>query len=117
MIQQAVDSYGFGGRLLGDRPIRSMQTLSYLSVESALRGDPSDLISDIESEAQDLVDEGADVIIGACQFFGACLYPSGYTSVGTTGVPFLDPGSAGLLTARLLLRARSLVAELSSTAS
>jgi Asp/Glu/hydantoin racemase len=104
VIEDDVRRYGLGGRLVGDRPIRLMP-LDYDSIEAAVGGDGSALAGEIAEAASGLIDDGADVIVGACQFFGAALWAGGVTQFLPDGVPYVDCAGSGLLMAAGLLSA------------
>jgi Asp/Glu/hydantoin racemase len=105
VIEDDVRRYGLGGRLLGDRPIRLMP-LEYDSIEAAVAGDATALANEISQAATGLIEDGADVIVGACQFFGAALWAGGATQFLPDGVPYVDCAGAGLLVAAGLISAK-----------
>jgi Asp/Glu/hydantoin racemase len=105
VIHDDVRRYGLSGRLIETRPVRCMG-LSYDSIGAALDGDGTVLAGEISDVAEALVADGADVIIGACQFFGAALWLGGVTQWLPGGVPYVDCSGSGLLMASGLVSAR-----------
>lgn len=104
VIEDDVRRYGLGGRLVGGRPVRLMP-LEYDSIEAAVAGDATALATEIAEAASGLIEDGADVIVGACQFFGAALWAGGVTQFLPGGVPYVDCAGAGLLMAAGLVSA------------
>jgi allantoin racemase len=95
IIDNNVKRYGLRERLIDNRPVRFWE-MDYKDVTRALLGDGSDFLGQFEQVGQELIEEGADVIVGGCQFFGAILNRVGYKWVMGNGVPFIDCGAAGL---------------------
>ena len=104
-IADDVRRYGLADRLIGVRPIRRME-LSYPDIERALDGDGATLADNIAAVAGGLIDDGADVIINACQFYGAALWAAGVTQFLPDGVAVIDCAAAGLAMARALVSLR-----------
>jgi hypothetical protein len=61
-------------------------------VTKALQGDGDAFLARFEGVAKELIDEGADVVIGGCQLFGPILEKAGFSGVFTPGVPHIDCG-------------------------
>jgi len=70
--------------------------LDYKPFMRALDGDGDEFITRFERVGRELINEGADVLISACQWFGAAFYRLGYTGVKDLGVPLIECSGAGL---------------------
>lgn len=95
IIENNVRRYGLRDRMIDNRPVRFWE-MDYTDVTRALLGDGGNFIKKFEQVGQELIDEGADVLVGGCQFFGAILNRVGYTWVIGKGVPVIDCAAAGL---------------------
>jgi hypothetical protein len=81
--------------LIDNRPVRLWE-MNYKDVMKALRGDGDEFVSQFERVARELIAEGADVIVGACQFFGGIFNRLGYEGIIDPGVTYVDCSAAGL---------------------
>ena len=95
MINENIKRYGLRQRMIDDRPVRLWE-MSYTHVVKALRGDGIEFINQFERVARELIKDGADVLVGGCQFFGPVFDRLGYRGVADQGVPFVDCAAAGL---------------------
>jgi allantoin racemase len=95
-IEQNINRYGLRQRMIDNRPVRLWE-MDYRDVTQALKGNGEEFVSQMERVARELIDDGADVIVGGCQFFGGILDRAGYSGIiKGTGVPFIDCAAAGL---------------------
>jgi len=95
MIEENINRYGLRQRMIDNRPVRLWE-FNYRDLMQALQGDGEEFIKQLERVARELIDDGADVIVGACQFFGGVLDRLGYKGISDKGVPFIDCAAAGL---------------------
>jgi Asp/Glu/hydantoin racemase len=95
MIEQNISRYGLRHRMIENRPVRLWE-MQYRDLVQALKGDGAEFITQFESVALELINDGADVIVGGCQLFGCILDRLGYTTIADKGVPFVDCAAAGL---------------------
>jgi len=95
LIEQNMNRYGLRQRLIDNRPVRLWE-MNYKDVTKALKGDGDEFVSQFERVARELIAEGADVIVGACQFFGGIFDRVGYKGVIDRGVTYVDCSAAGL---------------------
>ena len=95
IIDNNVKRYGLRERMIDNRPVRFWE-MDYKDVTRALLGDGGDFIKKFEQVGQELIEDGADVLVGGCQFFGAILKRIDYKWVMGDGVPFIDCAAAGL---------------------
>jgi allantoin racemase len=94
--------YGLGDRLIAQRPVQHFD-MTWPAVEAALNGDAEELLTGFTSACAALVADGADVIVGAAQIFGAVLEHVGYRD---HAVPYVDGAAAGLKAAESLVQLR-----------
>jgi hypothetical protein len=95
IIEQNMNRYGLRQRLIDNRPVRLWE-MDYKDVTKALRGDGHEFITQFERVARELIAEGADVIVGACQFFGGIFNRLGYRGIIDQGITYVDCSAAGL---------------------
>jgi allantoin racemase len=98
--------YGLEDRAI-PRPVRSLDPPSDadLLVESVT--DPHRrLIPNLERVAQGCIQDGAEVIVIGCGYYGPILSQHGYNEIPGTGVPVLDCSAAGLKLAEILVDLR-----------
>lgn len=95
IIEQNVRRYGLQQRMIDNLPVRLWE-LDYQPVMRALEGDGDEFITRFERVARELIEEGADVLVSACQWFGAVFNRLGYTGVIDRGVPIIECSAAGL---------------------
>jgi allantoin racemase len=108
MIDENIKRYGLRERMIDNRPVRLCE-LNYENMTQALKGDGAAFIAQIEQVARELIEEGADVLVSGCQFFGAVFNRLGYTGVTDQGVPIIDCAAAGLKMAESMVHlARSI---------
>jgi Asp/Glu/hydantoin racemase len=108
IIDQNVSRYRLRDRMIANRPVRHWD-MDYRYVTRALQGDGDEFLSQFEGVADELIDDGADVVIGGCQLFGPILEKAGFSGVFKSGVPYIDCGAAGLkMTETLASVARTL---------
>ena len=100
--------YGLRDRLLGVQPVRHWD-MPYADVNSLLGGNPDAYVTGFRNAVQDLVSDGADVVVGACQWFGALQWRAKYDAEADLGVPFIDCAGAGLAMAEQLAMLRGAV--------
>ena len=93
--------YGLGDRLI-HAPVQEFG-MTWPLVEAALAGDPDELLSGFDAAFGRLVDDGADVVVGAAQIFGAVLGHVGYRP---ERAPFIDGAAAGIKAAESLVHLR-----------
>ncbi len=94
-IDQNVKRYGLQQRMIQNRPVR-LWDLDYRPLMRALDGDGEEFITRLEQVGRELIQEGADVLVSACQWFGAAFDRVGYTGVKDWGVPVIECSAAGL---------------------
>lgn len=105
ILAHNVRRYGLADRLAGPDAVRHFE-LSWDAVAQALAGDPDPLVAPFESVVAGLVRDGADVILGGGQIFGALLHLIG---AEPGPVPILDCATAGLKAAEVLVDLRRAV--------
>jgi Asp/Glu/hydantoin racemase len=93
--------YGLGDRLI-HTPVRQFG-MTWPVVERALGGNPDELLSGFDTAFRQLLDDGADVVVGAAQIFGAVLEHVGYRA---SGAAFVDGAAAGIKAAESLVHLR-----------
>lgn len=99
ILTDRVRRYGLADRLAGPDAVRHCE-LSWDAVARALAGDPDPLVAPFQAVVDGLVDDGADVILGGGQIFGALLHLIG---AEPGRVPILDCATAGLKAAEALV--------------
>ena len=95
MINQNIRRYGLLERMIDNRPVRPWEQ-DYQALTQALKGEGGEFITQFERVARELIEEGADVLVSGCQFYGAIFDRLGYTGVTDQGVPVIDCAAAGL---------------------
>jgi allantoin racemase len=101
-LEAHIYNYGFSNRAIRSRPVRSFEYWDVM-IECLKSGQPKKLLADFEKVANELIQDGADVIIAGCAYLGPVLTKFGYNQVGNTGVPVIDPCSAALKMAETLV--------------
>jgi allantoin racemase len=99
IIARNLHRYQQTARLVGPDPVRSFD-LSWDMVAETLAGSPERLVAAFLPVMEGLVRDGADVIVGGGQIFGALLDHVGYEP---GPVPFVDGAAAGLKTLEALV--------------
>jgi allantoin racemase len=108
--------YGLEDRAIV-RPVRSLAPASdaELLVESVT--DPQRrLIPNFERVARQCIEDGAEVIVVGCGYYGPILTLHGYNEIPGTGVPVVDCSAAGLKLAEALVDLRQSTGLRKSTA-
>jgi allantoin racemase len=108
-LELAIQRYGGGGRLVDHRPVRYWPMNWQEEVGKALDGQPDQLFAAFTAVANTLIADGADVIIGVGQIFGAVLAKYDVRVVGDTGVPIVDIGASGLKMLELMASLRKTI--------
>jgi allantoin racemase len=95
--------YGLQDRAI-PRPVRALDPPSdaELLLES-VRDPHLRLIPNFERVARGCIEDGAEVIVVGCGYYGPILTMHGYNEVPGTGVPVLDCSAAGLKMAEMLV--------------
>ncbi len=106
MIEQNVRRYGLRDRLIDNRPVR-LFNFDFKDVASALDGNGDKFVGGFERVARDLIADGADIIVGACQFLGPIFHRIGYKAVLDNGVTYVDVSAAGLKVAEMMASFRA----------
>jgi len=101
VISNNLARYGLKDRLVGVHPIRFWE-MPYEAINALLGGNPDAFVTGFRGAVSDLVEEGADVLVGGCQWFGALLWHAKYDIESDLGVPFIDCAGAGLAMAEQL---------------
>lgn len=95
-IENYIIAYGLRDRTIA-RPVR---TIGPESDGSLLRGAVDDphhaFIPRFEAVARTCIEDGADVILVGCGYYGPLLRGAGYIEIPGTGVPVVDASSVGL---------------------
>ena len=96
LIEKDLWLYGLEKRAI-NRPVRSLDPASdpELLLES-VRDPWTSLIPNFEKVAKECINDGAEVIIVGCGYYGPILTTHGYNEIPGTGVPVLDCSAAGL---------------------
>lgn len=114
-IELDLRMYGLQDRAI-HRPVRALDPPSdaELLVESVT--DPHKrMIPNFERVARQCIDDGAEVIIVGCGYYGPILSMHGYNEIPGTGVPVLDCSAAGLKMAEVMADLRKSIALNKST--
>jgi allantoin racemase len=95
--------YGLQDRAI-PRPVRALDPPSdaELLLES-VRDPHLRLIPNFERVTRGCIEDGAEVIVVGCGYYGPILTMHGYNEVPGTGVPVLDCSAAGLKMAEMLV--------------
>jgi allantoin racemase len=95
--------YGLQDRAI-PRPVRALDPPSDAELLLESVTDPhSRFIPNFERVARGCIEDGAEVIVVGCGYYGPILTMHGYNEVPGTGVPVLDCSAAGLKMAELLV--------------
>jgi Asp/Glu/hydantoin racemase len=108
VIGDNVARYAAPNRVVSRVPVRVFD-FHYSDMDECLAGNAAPLADSVARTAQALIDDGADVVVGAFQWLGASLWRAGYTQWLPDGVPFVDCAACGLKMAELLCRLRETV--------
>jgi len=102
LVERNLRTYGLEDRALRYKPARSA---GFYEASDTWFTDPAYLresvIPRFEKVAKALIEDGADVIVGACGNFSALPY-HGYTKVTGTEVPVLDAVASGACMAKMI---------------
>jgi allantoin racemase len=102
-IELDLRMYGLQDRAIY-RPVRSLDPSSDTELLLESVTDPHKrLIPNFERVARQCIEDGAEVIIVGCGYYGPILTMHGYNEVPGTGVPVLDCSAAGLKMAEVLV--------------
>jgi len=95
--------YGLEDRAIA-RPVRTLDPPSDLGLLVESITDPQRrLIPNFERVAHKCIEDGAEVIVVGCGYYGPILTLHGYNEVPGTGVPVVDCSAAGLKLAEVLV--------------
>jgi allantoin racemase len=101
-IELDLRRYGLQDRAIY-RPVRTLDPPSDTEMLLESVADPHRrMIPNFERVARQCIDEGAEVIIVGCGYYGPILTMHGYNEIPGTGVPVLDCSAAGLKMAEML---------------
>lgn len=102
-IELDLGLYGLRDRAIS-RPVRALDppSTAELLLES-VRDPHSRFIPNFERVARGCIEDGAEVIVVGCGYYGPILTMHGYNEVPGTGVPVLDCSAAGLKMAEVLV--------------
>ena len=102
-IELDLHRYGLQDRGI-NRPVRSLDPPSDTGMLLESINDPHKrMIPNLERVAHQCIEEGAEVIIVGCGYYGPILTLNGYNEIPGTGVPVLDCSAAGLKMAETLV--------------
>lgn len=104
LLEEKLRCRGFEHLLVKNRPVRVCGYWEPLI--KALKGDIDPLLATFELVARGFIEDGANVIVIACAFFGLPFTLAGYNEVPGTGVPVIDIGVPALKMAELLVDIR-----------
>jgi allantoin racemase len=95
--------YGLESRAI-PRPVRTLDPPSDATMLLESVTDPHrHFIPNLERVARRCIDDGAEVIVVGCGYYGPILTLHGYNEIPGSGVPVLDCSAAGLKMAELLV--------------
>lgn len=95
-IELDLRMYGLQDRAI-HRPVRSLDPASDIELLLESVTDPHKrLIPNFERVARQCIEDGAEVIIVGCGYYGPILSMHGYNEIPGSGVPVLDCSAAGL---------------------
>lgn len=115
-IETDLRLYGLQERAIS-RPVRSLDPPSDLGLLAESVTDPHRrLIPNFERVAHRCIEDGAEVIVVGCGYYGPILSLHGYGEIPGTGVPVVDCSAAGLKLAESLVDLRRSVGLQKSTA-
>jgi|SRR5271157_249906 len=102
-IELDLRRYGLQDRAI-DRPVRSLDPPSDTEMLLESITDPQRrMIPNLERIAHQCIQDGAEVIVVGCGYYGPILTLNGYNEIPGTGVPVLDCSAAGLKMAEILV--------------
>lgn len=102
-IELDLRRYGLQDRAIY-RPVRSLDPPSDTEMLLESITDPQRrMIPNLERIAHQCIEDGAEVIIVGCGYYGPILTLHGYNEIPGTGVPVLDCSAAGLKMAEILV--------------
>jgi allantoin racemase len=105
-IEMDLRLYGLEDRAI-TRPVRSLDPPSDLELLLESLTDPHRrLIPNFERVARKCIEDGAEVIVVGCGYYGPILTLHGYNEIPGTGVPVVDCSAAGLKLAETLASLR-----------
>jgi len=108
-IEMDLRLYGLQDRAIV-RPVRTLDPPSDLELLLESVTDPHRrLIPNFERVAQQCIEDGAEVIVVGCGYYGPILTLHGYNEIPGTGVPVVDCSAAGLKLAETLVSLRASV--------
>lgn len=110
VMEENIRFHRWEGAAISHRPVRSwaMTDMANMMLE-AYDGRPDRLIDEFDKRAQELVRDGADVVICGCNPYGAALAQVGYNEVSGTGVPVVTALAAQVKFAETLIDLKSTV--------
>ncbi|NMC13037.1 MAG: hydantoin racemase [Chloroflexi bacterium] len=115
-IELDLHMYGMQDRAIY-RPVRYLNPASDVELLLESIDDPQRrLIPNFERVARECINDGAEVIIVGCGYYGPILSMHGYNEIPGTGVPVLDCSAAGLKMAEALIDLRRSIGLRKSTA-
>jgi Hydantoin racemase len=95
-IERDLIAYGLTRRAI-HRPVRAIRPASDMQLLLKAVEDPSEeFIPRLESVAQQCIEDGAEVILVGCAYYGPLLRKAGYTEIPGTGVPVMDTTTVAL---------------------
>jgi len=98
-MEAAAQKYGLRDRLIAHRPVRTypFPNRSFWEVYTrALEGDGADFLAAFDRVTDEMVNDGAEVIILGMEFTGALLHKLGRTMQTRNGIPCLDVAAVGI---------------------
>ena len=103
VIEQDLRRYGLEARAIA-RPVRSLSPPSDAEMLLESITDPHKrLIPELQSVARQCIDDGAEIIVVGCGWYGPILSLHGYNEVPGTGVPVVDASAVGIKLAEALV--------------
>lgn len=107
VMEENIRFHRWEGAAISHRPVRSwpMKDMVPMMIE-AYAGRPQRLIEEFDARAQELVRDGADVVICGCNPYGAALSQAGYKEVSGTGVPVVTALASQIKMAETLIDLR-----------
>ena len=101
LLEEKLHNLNFDHLLIANKPVRVCGYWEPLI--QSLRGDMKPLLAAFEPVARSLIEDGANVIVIACAFFGLPFTLAGYHEVPGTGVPVIDIAVSALKMAEMLV--------------
>lgn len=83
-------------------PVKSLQTPMHTTIEHLFAGAYEPILEDFQARAQELIDQGADVIIAGCGLISPLFTIKSMQEID--GVPIIDPMVASLKFAEFMVR-------------